>query len=311
MTSSNPGRGAFPGLEGLRVVAMLEIVTFHVMHSSARLPVVAGLGLPIFLLLGSALAVVSAERHGAWHVIRSKSLHLGRAWLFWCAVYGVLRVLLAVRSGSAVLFSKRMLLGGTWIHLWFVPFSIASAVVVATTCTLTRRWPVWSKVVLFVLLGGALAALSLRFGELPWPVHQWNFSMPAIPWGIALGYVLSSGGAQRWKIAGLAAAVDLVVFLPSLGLPGHTSLWRFSVSFLLILAFILLPWRNQATAGPLRYLGPRMLGVYFVHCILIFLVPSHAHPVLAVAGVFVGAILVVEVVARTPLRWTVLPGKAA
>ena len=42
-------------VERLRLVAMYEIVAFHV--SEHRLPIVAGLGLPVFLLLGALAAL--------------------------------------------------------------------------------------------------------------------------------------------------------------------------------------------------------------------------------------------------------------
>jgi hypothetical protein len=49
-------------VERLRLLAMFEIVAFHV--SEQRLPVLAGLGLPVFLLLNNAFNCTLAERMG-------------------------------------------------------------------------------------------------------------------------------------------------------------------------------------------------------------------------------------------------------
>src|SRR5262245_6482169 len=54
-------------VERLRLLAMFEIVAFHVsgaLGESARLPVLAGLGLPSFLLLNNAFNYTLSERMG-------------------------------------------------------------------------------------------------------------------------------------------------------------------------------------------------------------------------------------------------------
>jgi len=102
---------------------MFEIVAFHTLDGG-RLPVIAGLGLPTFLLLSAAFSVVSADRRGPAFVAGLKLRKLGLAWLFWCAVYAVVLSALAVRHGApwyAPFHTPWMLLYGPRIHLWFIP----------------------------------------------------------------------------------------------------------------------------------------------------------------------------------------------
>src|SRR6188768_3405021 len=77
-------------VERLRLVAMLEIVAFHA--SEQRLPIVAGLGLPVFLLLNNAFNCTLAERRGTKAFLDAKVSRLLVPWLVWSVVYGGLVV---------------------------------------------------------------------------------------------------------------------------------------------------------------------------------------------------------------------------
>src|SRR5687768_7541778 len=62
-------------VERLRLLAMFEIVAFHVsgaFGTNARLPVLAGLGLPTFLLLNNAFNLTLSERMGPRPFLRIK-----------------------------------------------------------------------------------------------------------------------------------------------------------------------------------------------------------------------------------------------
>ena len=78
-------------VERLRIVAMLEIVTFHVGEAigsgAHRLPVVAGLGLPVFLLLNNAFNCTLVERMGTRKFLDVKVSRLLLPWLIWSGVY--------------------------------------------------------------------------------------------------------------------------------------------------------------------------------------------------------------------------------
>src|SRR6187431_1348199 len=78
-------------VERLRIVAMLEIVTFHVGSAfdadDYRLPIVAGLGLPVFLVLNNAFNCTLAERRGTRAFLDAKVSRLLVPWLVWSVVY--------------------------------------------------------------------------------------------------------------------------------------------------------------------------------------------------------------------------------
>jgi hypothetical protein len=80
-------------VERLRIIAMLEIVTFHAGQAldtgTYRLPIVAGLGLPIFLILNNAFNCTLSERMGARDFLKAKLTKLLLPWLVWSAVYAL------------------------------------------------------------------------------------------------------------------------------------------------------------------------------------------------------------------------------
>src|SRR6187401_3024827 len=91
MRSSSAPRLA--NVERLRLVAMFEIVAFHV--SEHRLPILAGLGLPVFLLLNNAFNTTLTERRGTSAFLNSKLSRLLVPWILWSLIY--LSVLLLER----------------------------------------------------------------------------------------------------------------------------------------------------------------------------------------------------------------------
>ena len=297
-------RGRIASIECLRMLAMFEIVSFHT-STPERLPILGGLGLPIFLLLTTAFSVVASSSRGADAVVRVKVRRLGSAWLFWCAVYSAYLVAVAVRHGAPPFagFEPMMLFYGTADHLWFAPFAIVACVVAANAQSwwggaFTRRHVV---VLVAVGLGGAglagLIPLSLPFG-------QWVFALPSIPLGIALGVAAQSGDRRLlWRTVVVLAALAVFAELFAVRLDPATgeSLRRYTVAASLVLACFLWPGRANPWVDRFAAYVP---GVYFVH----ILVRDTAHPIVAggvvIAGciVFTLSMLVVELLQRTPLR---------
>src|SRR5690349_1141900 len=117
-------------VERLRIVAMLEIVTFHVggavNDGVYRLPVVGGLGLPVFLLLNNAFNCTLSERRGTRAFLDAKVSKLLLPWLVWSGVYALLVVAEKLRHHEPIseAFTPWMIIGGTYTHLWFVPFAL-------------------------------------------------------------------------------------------------------------------------------------------------------------------------------------------
>lgn len=136
---------------------MFEIVAFHL---SGRLPLLDGLGLPIFLLLSIAFSVVSAEKRGLSHVASMRFRKIGLPWIFWWFVYAAFMSLLAVHRGRPLtgVFTPLMVLYGPSVHLWFCPFIIMAGVGMALLHLWTRKGTGYLQTVLTLILAFACPA---------------------------------------------------------------------------------------------------------------------------------------------------------
>ncbi|MEX2208224.1 MAG: hypothetical protein WEF50_18535 [Myxococcota bacterium] len=308
LASFRSARGRIASVECLRLIAMFEIVSFHT-STPERLPILAGLGLPIFLMLTSAFSVVASSSRGADAVTRAKVRRLGGAWLFWCAVYGAYRIAVSVKHGAPPFSSFRpmMLLFGTAQHLWFAPFAIAASVVAANA----QSW--WGSAfggrhVAVLIAVGFGAALLAGLVPMPMPLGQWVFALPSIPLGIALGVAAQTRDRQAlWRtvIVLTALGAGAALFAVPLDPLSGDSLRRYAIALPLVLACFLVPGNAHPLVDRFAAYVP---GVYFIH----ILVRDIAHPI-AVGGVIAAGLIVfalsllsVGVLARTPLRFAFL-----
>lgn len=299
-------------IERLRILAMLEIVTFHVGGALAstnyRLPILGGLGLPTFLLLNNAFNCTLAERMGTRAFLDVKVSRLLWPWLMWSGLYALLLVGQNLRHTEPLSdsFSPWMLLGGTFIHLWFVPFALFGSLVVAWAQRQTRAAS--HRVVACAMLGlgtgGVLAGgWLLHVDEVEWPLMQWLFALPSPLLGFALGRALLSRDRR------LLGALGAVVTLVALGTIAAPLIWtvpemhrRYAVSMALVCLLVLWPGASDALS---RRLTPLLFGVYLVHPLLLRAyqaahLPSLPLTVLGVV-IFAAAALVVELLRRSPL----------
>lgn len=312
--SRKPSAERLANVERLRIVAMLEIVTFHVGGAVGleeyRLPIVGGLGLPVFLLLNNAFNCTLAERRGTRAFLDAKVSRLLLPWLVWSAIYAAVVAAERLRHDEPIVeafLSWRTLLGGTYTHLWFVPFALFGSVAIAAAQAWTR--PVshrsmvgWSLALgaLFVVGGAVVVAYS---GS-DWPVLQWLFALPSPLLGFALGRLLLAGDRKLSRaVAALLLGVAVVVVAASSFAPMHEMVRRYAVSMALVGVFFTWPGNLDALS---RRLTPLLFGIYLTHpLILRSYQAAHLPPVQpALLGVllFLAAALLVELLRRTPLR---------
>jgi surface polysaccharide O-acyltransferase-like enzyme len=300
-------------LERLRILAMLEIVTFHVGGAvdqlEYRLPIIGGLGLPVFLLLNNAFNTTLSERMGTRKFLDLKVGRLLFPWVVWCCIYAglVLATRLRHHEPLSETFSPWMLIGGTYDHLWFVPFalfgSLLIAAVQARTKAVSHRWMAG----LALGLGAVLVLINdwiARSRSYPLPVLQWLFALPSPLLGFALGRVLIARerGLLRKLATVLAVVGALSIALSWQGeIPGMPR--RYGVSMALVGAFFLWPGRADTLS---RRLTPLLFGVYLTHPLLVRLYQGVHLPLLPTAllgaVIFALSALVVEGLRRSPLR---------
>jgi len=303
--------GRLAWIERLRLIAMFEIVGFHLLVPG-RLPLVAALGLSIFLLLGAAFSVQAAERRGAWAVADAKLRTVGVAWLFWSACFLALRGAFALYRGQSLLplLDPWMFIAGVRSHLWFAPFAVFAGAASAALHVATRGWPRGARTAGFVALALLSVPLCDRLNGGTQPLPQWAFALPSIPWGFALGSLLFAKGKERSRYALAFAALAVVVLaaLPVLHQVGGAAvgsisetLRRYAVSTLLIVGAAMLGGSLDPVT---RRIAPYMLGVYFVHMFFLDFLRGRlpSGPWLGTAIVFGLALLTVEMLQRTQLR---------
>jgi surface polysaccharide O-acyltransferase-like enzyme len=300
-------------VERLRIVAMLEIVTFHVGGAVAddtyRLPIVGGLGLPVFLLLNNAFNCTLSERMGTRAFLDVKVSRLLLPWLVWSGIYGGVVLAEKMRHHEPLMdaFSPWMIIGGTYTHLWFVPFALFGSLLIAGLQARTRAVSHRSMAALVLGAGTALTlgnAWLLHAREMEWPLLQWLFALPSPLLGFALGRVLLS--RDKRLLSGLAALLSVVALgtlAATLAVAVPEMDRRYAVSMALVALFFLWPGKADALS---RRLTPLLFGVYLIHPLLMRLYQAAHLPELPVAmlgvAVFAVAALLVEMLRRSPLR---------
>jgi surface polysaccharide O-acyltransferase-like enzyme len=255
-------------VERFRIIAMLEIVCFHDTHG--RIPLIAGLGLPTFLLLTNVFNCTLTEKRGFGPFVRDKFNRLALPWLFWSAVYGSFLVFGALRRGIPLgeVLTPNMLLTGTYAHLWFVPFALFCGVLVGSIQYATKNRYNWLIVSAAFVIGVALVLNAVRLNGNTYeaPLPQWIFSLPAPFLGFVAGRaILTKDPIFLRNVLWTMAGVAFLGWLYTVAVTPDFTLHRYAFSVLLVVAA--LTWAGKA--DPLsKYVAPLLFGIYLVHPII-------------------------------------------
>ncbi|HTV25795.1 MAG TPA: acyltransferase family protein, partial [Polyangiaceae bacterium] len=204
-------------------------------------------------------------------------------------------------------FSPWMIVGGTYSHLWFVPFALFGSLLIAGLQSSTKRRSHRLMAGLTLGAGTAIvlaAAWVLHMENVEWPALQWLFALPSPLLGFALGRVLLSRDRRLLSaLAVLLTVVALGTLAATLAMAVPEMDRRYAVSIALVGLFFLWPGKADALS---RRLTPLLFGVYLTHPLLVRVYQAAHLPSLPIAllGVliFVVAALLVEVLRRSPLK---------
>jgi surface polysaccharide O-acyltransferase-like enzyme len=203
-----------------------------------------------------------------------------------------------------------MIVGGTYDHLWFVPFALFGSVLIVGLQAKTRAWGAPGVVSAALVAGLSLAAVcawTLATQPIDWPALQWLFALPSPLLGFALGRaVLVSDGKVLRRVALVMAALGLAALVGAHFAPEIEMLRRYLVSLALVtLAFI---WPGDTDRFSQR-LTPLLFGIYLVHPLLVRIYQAAHLPelplIVLTALVFAAAALSVALLSRSRLRWLV------
>lgn len=236
-----------------RFAGAIGIVWFHEHAPYAWLGYAA---LPMFVAFLLYFALATSDRAGSE---RRRGTRLLLPWVAWSVIYGAAKVADALVSGAPLAseFDYWMLLTGSKIHLWFLPFAffagwglIALLPLVRRHCSFTLLWLLFAavQVGLFFLL------TEFSFGR---PFYQWLFAVPAV----FLGLMLYLADGDRVRLLSVAGAAAVACWLAtSFGWP-HAAVQTL-IAAAVCAAVLMLP----LAASPFTDLLARIsLGIYLVH----------------------------------------------
>jgi len=191
-----------------RLWAVIGIIWFHAQAPGASIGY-AGLAFFLMLLVVLALPQITNMRDqryrapAVWRYAAARAARLLVPWIIASAMFGAFK-LIEVSQGAALgtEFIPVMLITGTAVHLWFLPFAF-------TVCL--ALWPLgrWLRPrdeavclpLSLIALGAALVALGAnQNAALTVPFAQWGYALPAVLLGVS--FALMRG--QPLQILGLA-----------------------------------------------------------------------------------------------------------
>jgi len=233
----------------------MPIAWFH--FTSGAMSSAAHSGLLLFCALLVTFATAHPDRS---NVARAKRMLI--PWLVWSLIYGVGRTLERVRNGEPLFawWEPHMLISGTMMHLWFLPFALGCAVVAvefARRGLLDRVRHIYVAiplVVVFHFLG------AVGFSEIPAspPLTQYIFAVPAL----VLGLVLPPTGGGRPLLPVVLAGAAVLGAAAAIPIDGGSYL---SKSWMYCVGISVVWWPTLRAGTVLLTLGRLSLTIYLAH----------------------------------------------
>jgi surface polysaccharide O-acyltransferase-like enzyme len=227
-------------------------------------------GLPIFLLAFFSLITLRRPADTLPGFLRRRWERLLKPWLFWSVVYGVCHLVNDVRMGETGylqnVLSMGVLVTGTNIHLWYLPYTFLLGIPLYGLTRWTAKVRLEGMILLATGVGVVTlvaCALAMTARPLPAPFPQWEFGFAALPVGYAIGTCLRLPrlAARRLLLALLSAAVGATCLL--LIAAGHGGM---GISYGLATPLVCLAYVWPGSPDLLATtVAPLTLGIYLIH----------------------------------------------
>jgi len=304
-------------IERLRIVSAFGVASFHTHGWFPRS--IGVVGFIILLLSYCAFVVNKPEPYSVVKVARRKARRLLKPWLFWSIIYGGLSLakMVVENVSFSEVFSPTMLLTGTRIHLWFLPFAFVAALLLVLIHRRVVNIPDSFTITTAISIGAlCVFGCSIIQSHLqpPTPLAQWVLGLPAIPIGFAIGRIkILQRTEDRTKyfmlviLSTLAACVGCVAFdRLSHGIwLNYSSKFAIRYFVSLVIFCAALHWR-----GTLDVVSEKMAslsyGIYLIHPLV--LVPFYQlgiavqHPLLLLFLVLSVSSIITFILRKTPLK---------
>ncbi len=268
----------YPLLDLLRVVAMLDILAIHL--TGAYL--LGGAGLPAFIIISVALAVRRPIVPPLVEVARKRAARVLLPWLFWCGCYGAMLMYGPLTDPAVAVggvFEPWMLVAGTKIHLWFLPFVFVAELAAVGAVRGTRGWATrW--VVVAALAASAAAVVVAGWVFDGWDATgtlegrhvgmSWLFGVASVTLGVVVGRTLSMRCWAETSAPRLLWVFALVAFVAVLVLrltvnPSYHAMWlwwRQALALLLVASAVQF---TGPTPPRLARIAALTMGIYLLH----------------------------------------------
>ncbi|MCF7972708.1 MAG: acyltransferase [Phycisphaerae bacterium] len=298
-------------VDRLRIIAAFGIVWFHTQGLMGR--DIAYAGLAVFIMLAFTYVTLHSTTSPCTAILTNRFKRLIIPWIFWCLVYEMTllgRSMISNTPNTALVeqLSLRMLLIGTAIHLWYLPFAFVMTAMAVGLSKMTRMWGVSIRIMLgfaLSIFAFALSILMLSRYRSVVPLAQWSWGLPAVFIGITLGLILQL--EQSHKRIMISAVLTLfVVGISWFNRVQHQGLaLSYSIAVVLTAGCLLWPGHLRLSRGS-QWLVSLTLGIYLIHPLVGSIIRHMMWfdmPLMAVPPViFTLSALLTQAIKKTPFR---------
>jgi peptidoglycan/LPS O-acetylase OafA/YrhL len=301
------GEERIANMARIRILAAFGIVWFHTEHATGR--GIGYAGLPIFLMVSCSLIAAHSYSYSIKEFVSRRSKRLLVPWVFWSLVYAVFKSANALRQHEELFdkFNLSMLITGTSIHLWYLPYAFLAAVLAYVLTYITRKIsPIMTVLTLACVAAGIVLGSSVIMSRilLPTPGMQWLFALGALPAGFAFGHVYHVKNSALRSVLFSAVTLVMLISLVALWIIGDSTL-TVPYSLATVMVFVAHIWHGRFD-GASMLLDSYTYGIYLVHILVSYSINVvhnlNSMPLVDIVLTFILSIAVVYVIKQTFLK---------